>query len=123
MILPGTEDFGLVPLEAAAAGRATIALGAGGACETIRDGETGILVADDSDEGFAAAIRAFDPARFPAGRLRAHAYAYRPERFVSRLRATVDAVRALHERGEEVERRLGSIVPPSESESSGASRT
>ena len=40
-IVPGEEDFGLVPLEAAAAGRPTIAYRAGGALETIVEGETG----------------------------------------------------------------------------------
>ena len=44
-ILPGEEDFGLVPLEAAAAGRPTIAYGAGGALETIVDGVTGTFFA------------------------------------------------------------------------------
>src|SRR6185437_9719683 len=41
LIFPGEEDYGLVPLEAAAAGTATIAFGAGGALETIVAGETG----------------------------------------------------------------------------------
>ena len=40
-IVPGEEDFGLVPLEAAAAGRPTIAFRGGGALETIVEGETG----------------------------------------------------------------------------------
>ena len=42
-IVPGEEDFGLVPLEAAAAGRPTIAYRGGGALETIVEGETGVF--------------------------------------------------------------------------------
>ncbi len=38
LIVPGIEDFGLVPLEAAAAGRPTVAFAAGGALETIVEG-------------------------------------------------------------------------------------
>jgi glycosyltransferase involved in cell wall biosynthesis len=89
-ILPGEEDFGLVPLEAAAAGRPTIAYGAGGALETIVDGETGAFFAEADPRALAAAIRAFDPARYEPSRLRAHAEEFRPERFVARLRALVD---------------------------------
>ena len=56
VILPGEEDFGLVPLEAAAAGTPTIALRAGGALETIVEGETGVFFDDPNDESLAAAI-------------------------------------------------------------------
>jgi glycosyltransferase involved in cell wall biosynthesis len=89
-ILPGEEDFGLVPLEAAAAGRPTIAYAAGGALETIVDGETGTFFRALTPAALADAIRTFDPARYDPARLRAHAEEFRPERFVARLRAIVD---------------------------------
>ena len=88
-ILPGEEDFGLVPLEAAAAGRPTIAYAAGGALETIVDGETGAFFRDPHPRSLSEAIRAFDPSRYEPDRLRAHAETFRPERFVARLRAIV----------------------------------
>ena len=93
-ILPGEEDFGLVPLEAAAAGRPTIALAAGGALETIVAGETGAFFPRPDPESLAEVVRGFDPARFDPARLRAHAEAFRPERFIARLRAIVEATRA-----------------------------
>ena len=89
-ILPGEEDFGLVPLEAAAAGRPTIAYAAGGALETIVAGETGAFFQHATADALADALRAFDPARFDPAQLRAHAEEFRPERFVARLRAIVD---------------------------------
>jgi glycosyltransferase involved in cell wall biosynthesis len=89
-ILPGEEDFGLVPLEAAAAGRPTIAYAAGGALETIADGETGAFFAQQTPHALAGAIAAFEPARYDPAKLRAHAEQFRPERFVERLRAIVD---------------------------------
>ncbi|HEX3549683.1 MAG TPA: glycosyltransferase [Candidatus Elarobacter sp.] len=89
-VLPGEEDFGLVPLEAAAAGRPTIALAAGGALETIVPNVTGAFFEVPEPESLAAALRAFDPSRFDPVRLREHAEAYRPECFVARLRALVD---------------------------------
>jgi glycosyltransferase involved in cell wall biosynthesis len=94
MILPGEEDFGLVPLEAAAAGTPTIALRAGGALETIVEGETGAFFDEPDDASLAAAITAFDRKRFEPQRLRAHAERFAPPRFIEGLRAIVDAVRA-----------------------------
>jgi hypothetical protein len=38
-------------------------------------------------------LRGFDPSRFDAGRLRAHAEGFAPERFIARLREVVERVR------------------------------
>jgi glycosyltransferase involved in cell wall biosynthesis len=43
VVFPTFEDFGLVPVEAQAAGTPVIAVGKGGALETVIDGETGRL--------------------------------------------------------------------------------
>jgi glycosyltransferase involved in cell wall biosynthesis len=95
-ILPGSEDFGLVPLEAAATGRPTIALAAGGALETIVEGQTGAFFRDPNAESLAQALRDFDAARYVPARLREHAEQFAPERFIERLAAIVD--RALERR-------------------------
>ena len=92
-ILPGEEDFGLVPLEAAAAGRPTIAYRGGGALETIVEGETGAFFDEPNDESLAQALREFDPTKFDSARLRAHAETFSPERFVEALRAIVERER------------------------------
>jgi glycosyltransferase involved in cell wall biosynthesis len=91
-IVPGIEDFGLVPLEAAAAGRPTIAYREGGALETIVDGETGTFFDEPTAESLAAVLRGFDASRFNAQRLRAHAENFSPSNFVDRLRAIVQRV-------------------------------
>src|SRR6185369_1076925 len=72
-LLPGEEDFGIVPLEAQACGRPVVALGRGGAVETVVDGETGALVDDLSAEAFADAIARTMNRLFDRGRIRAHA--------------------------------------------------
>ena len=95
-ILPGEEDFGLVPLEAAAAGRPTIAYRAGGALETILEGKTGLFFDEPDARSLAAALSAFDESRFDARLLRAHAETFSPERFVERLHAIVERVRGEH---------------------------
>jgi glycosyltransferase involved in cell wall biosynthesis len=92
-ILPGEEDFGLVPLEAAAAGRPTIAYRGGGALETIVEGETGRYFDEASPESLAAVLSGFDASAFDPQRLRAHAESFGPARFVERLRAIVERVR------------------------------
>jgi len=91
-IVPGEEDFGLVPLEAAAAGRPTIAYRAGGALETIVEGQTGVFFDESTPESLATELRRFDPAHFEARRLRAHAQAFSPANFIVRLRGIVERV-------------------------------
>lgn len=91
-ILPGEEDYGLVPLEANAAGRPVIAYGSGGALETIEPGVTGEHFADPSPQSLAAILRAFDPARYDPAVLRAHAESFGPEPFKRRFAQLVDEI-------------------------------
>ena len=91
-IVPGEEDFGLVPLEAAAAGRPTIAYRRGGALETIVEGETGVLFDDATPESLAAALRDFNASQYDRQRLRAHAERFSPAQFVDKFRSIVERV-------------------------------
>lgn len=59
LLFPNEEDFGILPVEAQAAGRPVIALGRGGARETVQDGVTGVLYDDDSPGGLARAVEVF----------------------------------------------------------------
>lgn len=56
VIVPGVEEFGITAVEAQAAGRPVIAAAAGGALETVLDGETGLFAQLDDPDSFAAAI-------------------------------------------------------------------
>jgi glycosyltransferase involved in cell wall biosynthesis len=63
-IFPGEEDFGITPLEAMACGTPVIALGRGGALETVtdlREGSraTGVLYQEPSVEGLVGAVQRF----------------------------------------------------------------
>jgi glycosyltransferase involved in cell wall biosynthesis len=60
LLFPGEEDFGIVPVEAQAAGVPVIAYGVGGAFETVLDGRTGVLFEDQSVAGLIAAIERFE---------------------------------------------------------------
>ncbi len=60
-ILPGVEDFAITPVQAQAAGRPVIACGAGGALDTVIEGETGVFFPEMTPEALADAVREFDP--------------------------------------------------------------
>jgi glycosyltransferase involved in cell wall biosynthesis len=92
VILPGEEDFGLVPVEASAAGRPTLAYGRGGALESVLPGVTGEHFNEPEPASLAALLRDFDPSRYDPQRLRAHAETFAPARFTARLQEIVTAV-------------------------------
>ncbi len=91
-ILPGEEDLGLVPIEAAAAGRPTIAFRGGGARETVIDGVTGVFFDESDPQSLAGVLRSFDASAYDPQRLRAHAEQFSPERFIATFRGIVDRV-------------------------------
>ena len=87
VVLPGEEDFGIVPVEAQACGRPVVALARGGALETVRDGVTGVLVPDADGRG--ASPRRFaslpDGGSTPAV-IRRHAERFSRARFARQMR-------------------------------------
>jgi len=89
VVLPGEEDFGIVPLEAQACGRPVVALGLGGACETVVDGETGLLVGEPSAAAFADAIGRAAAGRFDTIAIRHHAERFGRARFGDEMEALV----------------------------------
>ena len=80
-VLPGEEDFGIVPVEAQACGRPVVALGRGGARETVRDGVTGVLVEEATPEAFATAFNSLASRWFNQDVIRRHAEQFSRERF------------------------------------------
>jgi len=81
ILLPGIEDFGIVPVEAQSCGRPVVALARGGACETIIGDRTGVLVPDPSDTAFAAAISRVLGQPFDSLTIRKHAVNFSRQRF------------------------------------------
>jgi glycosyltransferase involved in cell wall biosynthesis len=90
-VLPGEEDFGIAPVEAQAAGRPVLALGRGGALETVIEGETGVFFRDPTVESLLEGIGAIDKLRSDPLRLREHARQFDAARFGPQMRAVIDA--------------------------------
>jgi glycosyltransferase involved in cell wall biosynthesis len=108
LIFPGEEDFGIVPVEAMASGRPVIALGRGGALETVIAPDdhkgrppTGVFFGERSVEGVIEGIRLFEKheAGFDAERIRAHARSFDRAVFEERFGAFIDARVAAWRRG------------------------
>jgi glycosyltransferase involved in cell wall biosynthesis len=85
LIVPGTEEFGIAAVEAQAAGRPVIAAAAGGALETVLDGETGLLVTPADVSALEHAIGRLDTHEFDPARAVANAERFSVEAFSRRL--------------------------------------
>jgi len=107
LLFPGEEDFGIVPVEALACGAPVIALGRGGAAETI-DNHVGLLYDDASPKGLHDAIRRFEQdggQREPrVARLRAEAHS--EERFRNRMNTLIHELISRNPRTETAHKRL-----------------
>lgn len=89
-VLPGEEDFGIVPIEAQACGRPVVALGRGGAVETVLDGSTGVLVPEPTEEALADGMRSVLARTWDSTAIRAHAERFSRERFVQEMTSIID---------------------------------
>jgi glycosyltransferase involved in cell wall biosynthesis len=87
-VLPGEEDFGIAPVESQSAGRPVLALGRGGALETVVPGETGLFFEEPAVDSLVAGIAAMD--RFAAAAdpdlIHARAERFAAPRFSQQLR-------------------------------------
>jgi glycosyltransferase involved in cell wall biosynthesis len=86
LLFPGEEDFGIVPVEALACGAPVLALGVGGAAETV-DATVGRTYTEPTPEGLIDAIEAWEADGGPhdAARARARAEGYALPHFRDRL--------------------------------------
>ena len=94
LVMPNVEEFGITAVEAQAAGRPVIAAAAGGALETVIDGETGVLVPPEDVDALAAALRYEDFGRFDPALAVANAQRFSVERFRSQMRGHVSSALA-----------------------------
>jgi glycosyltransferase involved in cell wall biosynthesis len=82
LLFPGEEDFGIVPLEAQACGAPVVALGRGGATETVVP-STGVLYPEPTENGLVEAILEFEKQQldFDPSAARVQALRFTTERY------------------------------------------
>jgi len=100
LVYPQEEDFGIVAVEAQAAGRPVIAFGRGGAAETVVPpgagdrAPTGLFFDEPTPEALRDALRRFeaDEKRFDPAAVRAHAERFSVARFQREMGAALSTV-------------------------------
>jgi glycosyltransferase involved in cell wall biosynthesis len=90
VLFPGLEDFGIVPVEAQAAGRPVIAFGRGGALDSVVPGASGLFFDEQTATSLARAITEFEQMRWDAERCRRQAERFDRRFFLARLRNAVE---------------------------------
>lgn len=82
LLFPGIEDFGMVPVEAMAAGCPVIALGKGGILDSMTE-STGILYNNETVEGLTHAISEFESLCFDPAEIRKRSTVFSKDAFVN----------------------------------------
>jgi glycosyltransferase involved in cell wall biosynthesis len=93
VIHPALDDFGIVAVEALAAGRPVVAFAGGGATDVIRDGETGVLFDEATPASLGQAVDRLERLRLEPARLRACARRFDRAEFERRFGGFVEACR------------------------------
>lgn len=84
------DDFGVVSVEALAAGTPVIAYKAGGALDYVRPNKTGLFFDEQRVSSIAKALQDFPKYRFDHEAIRASAQAFSPETFKANIQKLID---------------------------------
>lgn len=90
LLAPSFEDYGLSPLEAAAFGRPSLSLRAGGYLDTVQEGVTGLHVDAPCPQLFRAGLDAAEAHPWDPDAIRRHAEGFSEAGFAARLHAEVE---------------------------------
>jgi glycosyltransferase involved in cell wall biosynthesis len=91
LLFPGVEDFGMIAIEAMAAGTPVIAFQGGGARDFISP-KTGVFFKDASVDSLVQAIKNFHPSDFQVNELRAFALNFGRPHFLGRIQDQIETL-------------------------------
>jgi glycosyltransferase involved in cell wall biosynthesis len=92
------EDFGIVVVEAQAAGTPVIAFGRGAVLETVVSGRTGLFYQEQTVNSLITTLQEFEQRQFDPVLIREHAQQFNRSRFVREFRQFVDTkIEEFHE--------------------------
>jgi len=94
-LVPGEEDFGLVPVESMACGTPVIALAKGGPLETVVDGETGVFFREQSVESLMTVLASFDHKKYAMENCRKRALQFTTSDFVQKIESSIERLMAI----------------------------
>ena len=94
LIFPGTEDFGIVPIEAMAAGAPVIAFARGGILDSVIDGETGIYFHQQTVESLCEAVNKLESnlLTFSSQSISKHASMFNSSKFKSKINKIISDI-------------------------------
>ncbi|OUR98886.1 hypothetical protein A9Q84_05590 [Halobacteriovorax marinus] len=90
LIFPGTEDFGITPLESLASGTPVIAFKIGGVLETLTD-KVSVLFEEQTEESLIAAVKEFELKSFQSSDLFSRAEEFSRENFKKNIQELIDS--------------------------------
>lgn len=90
-IFPGTDDFGISPVEAMAAGTPVIAYKSGGALDYVTP-QTGLFFDEQTIESLSNALKTFDGSKYPTEGIMEASRAFSKEHFRKNMTALISKV-------------------------------
>lgn len=90
LVFTAEEDFGLTPVECMACGRPVVALGYGGASETVVDGETGVYFSEQTPQALDSAIDRLNAGDYDPAACRRRARLFDQSVFLAKIKAAAD---------------------------------
>lgn len=91
-IFPSYEDFGVVPVEAMAAGTPVIAFRGGGALDYVIDGKTGTFFKEQTVDSLCEALKKFETLSFDHTEIAKTATAFAPQVFDTKMTQFISSI-------------------------------
>ena len=98
LLFPGIEDFGIIPVEANAAGCPVIAYRQGGALDTVKEGVTGVFFDEQTPQSLIAAMERFEGSEVTFANRQLfndHVQRFSKEAFINKMRNVLEERRRI----------------------------